>query len=807
MRRQTVITGYGVVSGLGMNKYENRDNIFAGKCGIANTMLRYRDRNVVSSCGAIAFDVAEDPFFKEHGIIPDRVMTMAVTAANECVAQADIKELNPLRVGVVVGTLIGAMRTADKFHSIWLTKGLEYANVESLKQYPLHAVADVLARKYGFNGIRIVVSTACASGANALGIAQDFINDGMCDVVIAGGVDPLSRFTFAGFSALGAISRTPCQPYSVSSGINVGEGAAFFALESDEHAKSRNAPIIAEFRGYGLSADAYHATAPDPNGHGALRSMKIALQNSECGVEDITYINGHGTATPSNDTAEKISWKLFVGEHVSIPIISNKAAIGHCMGAAGAMEIAVSLMSIEENKIPPTANVKGAVKAEMNIVPNKAIDAEVNVVLSNSFAFGGNNCSAVVSKYTPRDIPQHPEDDVVFTGIGCAGVGGRNIEELFNVFRTGAQCFEKLDVDGKDFTTPYVGKSPFMDDKFFKNYIPAGKLRRLDKITKLAMTSGKQALMDSKLKITPQNAARIGVIYGTSTGPISTVRTINEQIIKTGISGVSPDLFTNSVFNATAGQFSIANNIKGPTSTVSVGGLSGAVAVIYATMLLKNNQADVIIIISADEWDESLQVGNERLGLLSKNGALPFDRDTTGMILSEGSVALVMERKEFAFARNARIYARMMGYFLNSDNAELSGFEKGGNQWEEGFKSALAMAGFPEIDYYALSSYGIKELEERELDIVQKITNDKTLMRAPARYIGTPSGSFSTYSALSAIYALQNNEPPHCGDLSNASERYKKLTERDNGGKQIKCVAMSSGTFGGTYSGVILGVV
>ncbi|MDR1066766.1 MAG: beta-ketoacyl-[acyl-carrier-protein] synthase family protein [Clostridiales bacterium] len=807
MKKQIVITGYGVLSSLGKNKEENKARLFAGKGGISDVTMDYKDGSATAPFGAINFELEEDPFFKERGIKPDRVMVLALQAANECIAQAKInaKDFDSLRLGVVVGTAMGGIAVGSQFQKECIENGVDNADPVSLAQYPLSAVADIVATRYGFNGTRFVVSTACASGANALGIAHDIINDGLCDIVLAGGVDPLSPFSFAGFKCLGAISRSPCQPYSASSGINIGEGAAFFILESDESAKRRNADIVAELRGYSLSADAYHATAPDPNGQGAYRCMKNALKNSGFKAKDIDYVNGHGTGTPANDMAEKKSWKLIVGEHTSIPLISNKSMIGHCMGAAGAIEAAFSLMSIEEGKIPPTTNFRKPPKGDINHAPNKAIDAEVNAVLSNSFAFGGNNCTIILSKYAKRDIDQYPEIDAVVTGVGCVGVGGRNLSELYQTFKDGVSCIEKVDVTEweKGFKTPYIGKLPELDDKFFKNYIPAAKLRRLDKITKLAMTSGKQAILDAKLKITPQNCSRIGVVYATGTGPFATINTINEQILKVGVSGIAPDLFTNSVFIATPGQFSIANNIRGPISAITSGGVSGAAGIIYAVQLLKSDQADAIIVIAADEWDEMLQITNEKLGLLTKNGALAFDSDASGMILSEGSVSLILEKKDLALERGAKVYGKIDGYFFNGDNSDLGGIDDTSSRWDEGFKLAMNMANNPVIDYYAMTSYGIKSLDEKELDIVRKYTGENTVARSTARYVGTPTGSLGLYSMLNCLYSMEYGEAPNPGDLSNAREEYKSLVKRELNGRRIRCAAMSAGMLGGSYAGVI----
>lgn len=808
-KKQIVITGYGVISAAGMNKEENRKNIFAGKSGITDAEFYYKDGTKVSASGVITEKLKEHSFYKEHNIIPDRASHLALLAADDCLADAklDTSAENPLKVGIIIGTSLGGMRSADIFHTKWLEEGIDAADPKLLTQYPLHAVADILAMQYGFNGAKITISTACSSGANAIGLGTDLINGGLCDVVLAGGVDPISRFSFAGFTSLKAIDTNQCRPYSASTGINLGEGAAFFLLESNEHAEKRGADIKAEIKGYGISADAYHPTAPDIAGNGAVRSMTAAMVNGVCNMDDLSYINGHGTGTPSNDNSERKSWKAFVKENTDIPLISNKAAVGHCMGAAGAVEIALSVLSIENNQVPPTVNYneeEAKPDGGINFVPNKAMDKEVNNVLSNSFAFGGNNCSVLISKYKKREMEQMEYPDIVITGIGCVGTGGANTEELFETFKKGESWIEEIDTSEKDFTVKYKGKMPELD---FKKYIPGRVLRRVDQVTKLAMTSGRQALLNSGLKVTPKNAGRIGVIYGTGTGPLETIEKVSRNMILTGYEGVDANIFPNTVLNAAPGNFSIANMLKGPTSTISAGSVSGLDAFIYAAELLKNNQADAIVVLSADEWNDALQTGNEKLGLLSKSGKLPFSKEADGMILAPGSAAFVLERKDHAEQRGADILAKVSGYAITSDNSPLCSFSEDGTQWKDSFLLAKEAAENPEIDYYASTSYGIPVLDKKELELMTSVLDDNTQIRSIPRLLGASSGTLGGYGLLSCVYALINQTVPEQGELSDeVDETFVKL-ERRTGNKPIETAAVSAASFGGSYTSVIISKV
>lgn len=801
-KQRIVITGYGVISSLGKNKIENERKIFDGQSGIKEHSFDYVDGKKDSMSGVIE-NLEVHSFFDNFNMRYDRASNLALHACEECLQESKIFDTNidTSNVGVVIGTSLGGMLSADTFHTQWIHDGIAAANHEYLRQYPLHAVADVVAKNFKLCGPKAIVSTACSSGANAIGMATDLIKDGMCDMVLVGGVDPISRFSFAGFSALKAIDLQHCSPYSGSTGINLGEGAAFFFVESYEHAMSRNAKIVAEVMGYGLSADAYHPTAPDVSGNGAVRSMKMALEDAGYTIDDISYINGHGTGTPSNDHAEVKAWKSFCDGRKDIPIISNKASIGHCMGAAGAIEIAFSLMSIEKGIIPPTINFTNN-EEDIDFVPNDARKSDVKAVISNSFAFGGNNCSVLISK--PNESVFNNcvlEGEIVITGIGCLGVGGANINELFSTFELGKDCITEINVSGKDYQSRYVGEFPEVS---YKNFISSRILRRIDGVTKLAMVSGRQALSNSALVVTPTNTNRIGVIYGTGTGPLETIEDVSRSMIIGGTQGVNANIFPNTVLNAAPGQFSINNMLKGVTSTLSAGSISGLEAFIYATMLLKQNKADAIVVVTADEWNEALQVGNDKLGLLSHNGAKPFSAEASGMILSQGSTAFVLERKKHAISRNANILARVYGYSLTSDNAELSGFSDE-KAWNLCMKKALKMARCEEIDYYASTAYGIPNVDDNELALIRSVLNDNTIVRSIPAMIGAASGSIGTYGLLSCIYSLINNKAPAVvqGDAGYRSE-YKEIIKRQQV-KEISYAGVGATSFGGAHACVIIG--
>ncbi|GHU63726.1 beta-ketoacyl-ACP synthase [Clostridia bacterium] len=811
---EIVITGYGMLSALGLNKEENAKKLFAGISGIDEYEFRYKDTSIFSQVGVWRGELPYHPHFDKYKVPYDRALHTALISADEAMKQAGFSMSNadPLRVGSIIGTSLGGMRIGDVAHETWIGEEREFTREQELSEYPMHTVVNIVSTEFGFKGTRVVISTACSSGANAMVMAADLLKAGSHDMILVGAIDPVSRYSYAGFASLKAIEKGICQPYSASTGINLGEAAAFFVLERKDAAQKRGAKIIATVKGYALSADAYHATSPDVSGNGAYRSMTQALKNSGLDVKDLTYINGHGTGTPANDHAEVKAWKAFVGEHTEIPLITNKATFGHCMATAGAIELAATLLSMEEGKIPPTMHFDESLTEERGIdfVPNTPRECEVKHVLSNSFAFGGNNCSVVLSKYEENQKDSTPEsketeeDEVVITGMACSGVGGASLEEFYQTLQTGESWIEKMDeADCKGFTNPYRGKLANIP---YKKYIPSGILRRVDQVIKLAMSSGRQALLNSKLKITPQNCARIGVIHGTSTGPSDTLATLTDKVVHEGILTLDANLFPNAVLNAAPGQFSIANMLKGPTSTVTTANLSGLHAFIYAVELLKTNQADVIVVLAADEWNELLQAQNESLDILSENGALPFDTDAAGMILSQGSTAFVLERKSHAKERGAKVLAQVYGYGMTSDNSGLYGLDPEGGEWMKAVEIAQKQAGDRPIDYYAATSYGIADADKKEIELMENVLPEHALVRSLTRLIGTPSGSMGTYGLISAVYALTEDAVPNQGEVSEKLDpNFKKLLDRPKNHK-IKTAAVGASSFGASYASVIVGL-
>lgn len=807
--KRVVVTGYGIINALGKNKEEVEKNIFSGQTGVGGKTFASVDGDYSGTVGEIKDLNEVDSFFEDNNVPYDRCAQIAIMAAKECLEHAQINydTEDPFRRGVAIGTSLGGMLSGQTFHRQWLLNGLENADENYLYLYPLHSMADVISKKYQFKGVKNVISTACAASGNIVGYGSDMIKSGKYDVMLVGGVDPLCVFSFAGFTSLKALDAEPCKPYSVSSGINLGEGGAFVLLEEYEHAKQRGATIYAEILGYGLSADAYHPTAPDLGGGGASRAMNTAIKLSGIEKENVSYVNGHGTGTTANDKAERSAFKTVFGEKISdIPLSSIKGAIGHCLGAAGAEECVVSIMALNNGLLPPTVNFKSDVESPINLVPNVSQKHECDVILSNSFAFGGNNCCLAIGKETTHRNPQALEQSkIVITGMGCCGVGGETIEELWNTFA-------KREVHISDYAAEsskcnQVGTMPEVD---WKKYIPGKIIRRIDDVTKLAMTAGKQALDHSKLSVTKNNTERIGVIYATGTGPLGTIVNIDKSIVQNGIGSISLSDFPNSVINAAPGNFCIANMLKGPTSTLSSGTASYLVALNYAIELLKSNMADAIIMVGADECNEPLLIGNDKVNLLSRTKFAPLSDNADGMVLSPGAVAVMLETEKHALDRNANIIASIKGYASTSDNYHLGTVSPDGEELYECVKRAIADSNVGEIDLYVNAAMGIPNCDSADMNAMKKLIKEGILSQdidcsAVSPLLGIASGTNSGYGLLNVLYSFIHQEivglPTGCHDLKGDLPSHYSV---ENKKKNVQTACISTMALGGSYSSLVL---
>lgn len=397
------ITGIGMICALGTEREAVWQRMLAGQCGIGPVSLfdteGYRSR-IAAEVDLSEVKARLTPYQRRRWSRSDM---MGVTAAEEAVEDAGLLDsgLDRARVGVLLGAGTGDLVRNESYYFTMRRKGIDSARPTWIHNHFASTPVDVIAAHFGFEGMRSCLMAACSSSTIAIGQAVDAIRRGRLDAALAGGSDALSRLTFAGFNALRLMDPQPCRPFDAGrQGMNIGEGAAILVLEEWERARRRGAPIYAELAGYGFRCEAYHPTAPEPDGQAIAATIGAALDDARVNADQVTHVNAHGTATPQNDKAEARGVRVAFGDRaVSIPVTSLKAMFGHCLGAAGAMEAAALAMTIARGVIPPTIHHDATdPECPVDLVANTPREMPVPCAVSTSLAFGGNDSALVLRR-------------------------------------------------------------------------------------------------------------------------------------------------------------------------------------------------------------------------------------------------------------------------------------------------------------------------------------------------------------------------------------------------------------------------
>jgi len=410
-KRRVVITGVGVISPVGNDAQTFWASLLAGKSGIG-PVTHFDASEFPTRIAGEVKDFDPSAFMEKKDVKrTDRFVQFAIAATKMALEDARLKieEQDPERIGVYIGSGIGGLATWEDQHRVLLEKGPRRVSPFLIPMMIANMAAGQVSIHFGLKGPNSAPITACATGTHAIGDAFKIIQRGEADVMVAGGTEATIRpLAFAGFCAAKAMSTRNDEPEKASrpfdkdrDGFVMGEGAGVLILEELEHAKRRGAPIIAEVIGYGMSADAFHLTQPDPDGDGAKRAMLAAIRDAGIRPEEVDYINAHGTSTELNDKVETQAIKAAFGEHAyKLAISSTKSMTGHMLGAAGAVEAIATALALRDQILPPTINYETPDPAcDLDYVPNEARRVPVRVALSNSFGFGGHNATIALKRY------------------------------------------------------------------------------------------------------------------------------------------------------------------------------------------------------------------------------------------------------------------------------------------------------------------------------------------------------------------------------------------------------------------------
>jgi 3-oxoacyl-[acyl-carrier-protein] synthase II len=411
LKRRVVVTGIGAVTPIGIGKENFFNALKLGKCGIDRITKFDTTDFTAQIAGEVKDFEPTDYIDKKEAKRMDPYTQFAVAASKMAVedAKIDLESINQNRFGVVLGSGIGGIQTLEEQYKKLLDKGPRRVSPFFIPMMITNIAAGQVSIRFGAKGPNSTTVTACASSTNAIGDAFKIIQRGDADMMITGGTEAsITPLAVAGFCTMKALStrnddpKTASRPFDKDrDGFVMGEGAGMIILEELEHALARGAHIYGEMVGYGMSADAYHITAPAPEGEGGARAMKNAIDDAGIQPEDIDYINAHGTSTPLNDKNESMAIKTVFGEHAyKLSVSSTKSMTGHLLGGAGGVEAIACLLALTEDFIPPTINYTTPdPECDLDYTPNEGRNREVRYALSNSLGFGGHNATIVLKKY------------------------------------------------------------------------------------------------------------------------------------------------------------------------------------------------------------------------------------------------------------------------------------------------------------------------------------------------------------------------------------------------------------------------
>ena len=413
--KRVVITGMGIVSPVGTGVEYAWKNLLDGKSGVRK-VTEFDVSDIASQIAGFPVCGTNPGEYNPDSVVEPReqrkmekTILYALVAADEAIKDAGLDNYtgDKERIGVSVGSGVGGLSTISDTDSDMLKNGARFVSPFFVPKSIINMPAGYISIRYGFGGPNISMSTACATGAHSIGEGAEIVRRGDADIMICGGSESaVCRLGMAGFAAMRALSTRNDDPERASrpwdkdrDGFVIGEGAGILVLEEYEHAVARGAKIYAEVAGFGMTADAYHITAPAPEGVGGKRAMKIALEKAGLKPEDVDYVNAHGTSTGLGDLGELMAVKELFGNGNTC-MSSTKSMTGHLLGAAGAIEAVFSALTIRDNIVPPTINLENPIDevGDFNLVPNIAQKREINVALSNSFGFGGTNASLILKR-------------------------------------------------------------------------------------------------------------------------------------------------------------------------------------------------------------------------------------------------------------------------------------------------------------------------------------------------------------------------------------------------------------------------
>lgn len=626
---RVAVTGIGIVSALGVGADATFARLVAGE----RAFSPIRAFDVKDARCRFAAQVGE---LDVPNVVPraereslSRTDRLALVAATEALAAA---RHTGGRLGIAHAGTTGAMLETERDLARGPSAPFEPERALRFLTEPLCVTTERLQRVFGARGPTSTACAACASSGLAIVQAMDWVRRGLVDVALAGGADALSALTFFGFESLGALDPEPCRPFDrARRGLSLGEAGAYLVLERESRARGRGAPILAFLAGAASGAEAHHVTHPEPSGARAAELVSSALASAGLGPGDLDYVNAHGTGTVPNDRMEANALTASLGDHVShVYVTSSKAQLGHTLGAAAALEAAVTVLSLVRGEVPPTVGLDTPEESRLRHVPGRGVQAPLRAALSCSFGFGGTG-SVLLFEHAEREarpLAPAPALRVVVTGMAALGARGEHVGEALAGY-----------VDAQ----PAASHAPYAIDPLAS--LEPARSRRFDRSTAFVTAVVERALADARL-----TEHGTGLVMGTAFGSVErSVRFVQKSVLGTP-RVASPAEFPHLVVSAASGNASIYLGLRGPVFAVSDRETSAENALAAAVALLGAGQATAFVAGGVEAFDAIVEAIHPHLG-----------RRSEAAERGEGSAFLVVESEASARLRGAPLRARVDG--------------------------------------------------------------------------------------------------------------------------------------------------
>lgn len=752
---RVAVTGMGVVCSIGHSVDDFTAGLRAGRDGIVSSEQAGLNRLMAS----VAAEVKDWTPPTVESISPTlagsalRCELLAVDAAQQALADAglDAAGYDAERMAVSIGSCQGFVGELSTFRQQSATLTVSH-------------LADDLSRIFGFGGRAITTTNACSASGAAIAIAADLLIRGKVDAALAGGADSLALFTLAGFSSLRSLDPRGCSPYGRSEGLTVGEGAGFLVLERLDEARERGATVLAEVSGSAMSADAYHPTAPDPTGRGAIFAVQRAIRSAGLEVDDIDYVNGHGTGTPANDAMERNAFRALFGSRApDVPISSTKSQVGHTLGAAGVIEAMACIAAIRHGFLPPTIrHDPGSTDPDgLDFVTEAGRSAAPKVAVSTNYAFGGSNSALVMADPSVGDErPARPaaSERAVITGLGTVSGLGLGIDEWRDRLRSGQTALARHDVTA----ARSVIAAPL--PKVAKRFASGTAWRKMDDFERSVVASAQLAWRHARMDLSAERQQEVAVVLGTHTGSIASIVAFSEQALLGG--GADPAMFPHTAVNAASGHVCAAMGLRGPNLSISSGGASSLSAIETAVGLIERGEVDVALVCCADDAPLSVLALGQPLDaqrsptdvgdapLLAADTVRPFDAGADGTAPGGVAITLVIESDRHARERNARRWAEVAAISLQRVDGETS--EALTHRWERVIQVACEDAGLraSDVDLCLAAATGIARLDRAEAAALHNAVGGECRVSAPKSISGECVGSSGAVGVVFGALAI-----------------------------------------------------